>query len=417
MLQIDQHEEHLLGAMILSSDVAVEASTIVSGGDFTSPDNQKAYAAIVDATSAKIPVVAELQRLIRSRETLLTVRWLNELVTESTASQWRYHAGKVLESSHRRALVRVADIARQAMDDTSKPQDIESEIREELDSISSAHGKSGITMTAACDAFVERLMTPNAKPPVYSGLSTLDQCTGGFRPGQLIILGGRPGEGKSALGLQIAIHNADCGHPVCYVSFEMKTDELIERVVCGKAGIDSRAVNSAGLQKITRDRLILEAEKIKHLPITFWDITGVKLQRLIGMISVAVRRDKACLVVIDYLGLIEKLSSKVSTIDHVTECTRRIKNLAGELDVPILLLCQLNRSADGQRPTLGSLRDSGSIEQDANMVLFTHTEMVDNRLKNMILIAKNRSGEVGAAEVIFDKVKVCFTDPGTRWEP
>jgi replicative DNA helicase len=187
---------------------------------------------------------------------------------------------------------------------------------------------------------------------------------------------------------------------------EMKRGELLSRIACGRAGIDGRVVRNGELTQTERHKLMVELDAIRGWAMTIWDNSGVTLPRLAGMAAIDRRRHGARLLVIDYLGLIEKTDHRQSTYAHVSDATRKLKNLASELEIPILLLCQLNRDGDGTRPRLSHLRDSGSIEQDANIVCFTHRE----NDKDYINIEKHRNGDVGSIEVVFDRPSTTFRD-------
>jgi len=405
-----ENEDELMGAMVLNRGIVDEVSALLSADEFSDENRGAAFQIIVDARAAKIPIETELRRFVRSGKTLLDMSWLTRVLS-GLACDYTYHIGEIKKAAHRRALVPIIEVASRALDQESRedPQNIENDIRNELDRIGSKHGGGGVAMPDACDRLALRLAKPDSSRPVYSGLVDLDESIGGFRPGQLVVLGGRPGTGKSALALQIAVYNSTKGNHVSYITFEMTTDELLERLACGRSGIDSRLIHSGELSPSSRSRLLEEIDRMRELPITFWDRTGVTMPQLAGMASIDVRRFGAKLLVVDYLGLIERTDPKQSTYAHISDTTRKLKNLAGELKIPILLLCQLNREADGKRPTLASLRDSGSIEQDANIVMFTHSE----NEQNYILVEKNRSGDTGAVEVIFDKRATTFRDANT----
>lgn len=408
------NEDALLGAMVLDPRIIDEVSALLAPDEFSDTDRRNAFEIIIDAHTAKVPITGELHRLVKSGRSLLDLRWLQD-VTTAISSECTYHIDEIKKAAHRRSLVRIIDIATRAQDQESRehPQNIENEIRNELDRIGSQHGGGGVAMQDACDRLLLRLAKPDSSRPVYSGLVDLDETVGGFRPGQLVVVGGRPGTGKSALALQIAAYNSNKGNHVSYITFEMTTDELLERLACGRAGIDSRLIHSGKLPPKSRSRLLEEIELMRELPITFWDRTGVTMPQLAGMASIDVRRFGAKLLVVDYLGLIERTDPKQSTYAHISETTRKLKNLAGELKIPVLLLCQLNREGEGKRPTLASLRDSGSIEQDANIVLFTHAEDA----KNFIIVEKHRSGDTGAVEVLFDKPSTTFRDATESYWP
>jgi replicative DNA helicase len=189
----------------------------------------------------------------------------------------------------------------------------------------------------------------------------------------------------------------------------MKNPELVNRLVCGVAKLDSRDVRMGTLPPEAKQRYIDAAQQIRNWPIKYWDQPAIEVNQLCNMARIDRRRHKSELLVVDYLGLLDPTHPRQSEYEKLTDASRKLKVLANELEIPVVVLAQLNRDGDGQRPRLANLRGSGAIEQDANIVLFTHSE----NQKDYVLIEKHRNGECGPVEVIFDRRTTSMHDPNT----
>ena len=212
-----------------------------------------------------------------------------------------------------------------------------------------------------------------------TGLNKFDEMTGGLHHGELIILAARPSMGKTALAMNIGEHvSINQKQPVLFVSLEMSGIELADRMLCSLARVNGHRVRNGTISSDDRDKLIQTANDISQAPLFVDDAPS----RTVSEIAAAARRikrreDALGLIVIDYLQLIEPDNSRDPRQEQVAKIARRLKGLARELEVPLLCLSQLNRQAEDSkdhRPKLSHLRESGAIEQDADVVMFVHRE-------------------------------------------
>ena len=256
---------------------------------------------------------------------------------------------------------------------------------------------------------------------VPTGFPALDSMLSGFQRSDLIILAARPSMGKTTLGLDIARQTA-IKHktPVGFFSLEMSSQQLVDRMLAAQAGVNSWKLRTGRIKSDEEfERLQHGLEELSEAPIYIDDKSS---NTVLTMRSIA-RRMKSekglGLIVIDYLQLITPSiqGSNVSMVQQVTEISRSLKGLARELDVPVLALSQLSRAVEsrGGKPRLSDLRDSGSIEQDADVVMFIHREdMMGNRSENEknniaeILIEKHRNGPIGKVDLLFDEQSTTF---------
>lgn len=251
---------------------------------------------------------------------------------------------------------------------------------------------------------------------IRSGFSYLDAVTSGLNKSDLILIAARPAMGKTAFALNIA-QNVAKNNPdkeVCLFSLEMPREQLVSRLLSSASQVDSHKLRNGRLNGDDWVRLAAGACYLNDLPIYIDDTASITVQQM----KAKLRRMKHLgLVVIDYLGLIQTTLRTENRVQIVSEITRQLKIMAKELDVPVILLSQLSRGPEGRtdkRPMLSDLRESGSIEQDADIVLFLYRDAYynkDSQQQNVAecIVAKNRHGETGTVSLIWDGQFTRFT--------
>lgn len=233
--------------------------------------------------------------------------------------------------------------------------------------------------------------------------SELDKLTGGFRPSELIVLAARPAMGKSALAANIAVNAAKGGKTVLFFSFEMSNNQISTRILANETSISLNKIKNGFASFEERKTLENKAEDHKQIPLIIQDTAGVNINSLRARIKKVAKNTELGLVVVDYLQQIQG-TRKNNRVEEVSEITRALKEMAIEFDVPILALSQLSRAVElreNKRPQLADLRESGSIEQDANIVMFIYRDEYYLKEKSQskglaeVIIAKQRDGEIG----------------------
>ncbi|MEX2559449.1 MAG: DnaB-like helicase C-terminal domain-containing protein, partial [Pirellulales bacterium] len=250
----------------------------------------------------------------------------------------------------------------------------------------------------------------------------LDGLTGGFHDGELVILAARPSMGKTALATNIADHVAISGlRTTLFVSLEMSRLELAERMLCGHGRINGHKLRNGFISATDRKKLIESSVAMSKAPLFIDDTPSRTMTEIAATARRLRRREKLALVIIDYLQLIEPDNPKDPRQEQVAKIARRLKGLARELKLPVLCLAQLNRQAEvtkDNRPRLNHLRESGAIEQDADVVLFVHRDEYyqsndDDRSRVAgqadLIIAKQRNGPTG-------DIKLAWLQDYTRFE-
>lgn len=253
---------------------------------------------------------------------------------------------------------------------------------------------------------------------IHTGLRKLDNVLHGFQKGAVYILAARPGMGKSAFMINIAKKTAEKGNSVLIFSLEMTKQALTDRMVIADSGINSEDYKAG---RLTQEEYISMAEsfdRLSLLPISINDTASISIQQIRSQAKKFKRQGKCDLIMIDYLQLIDMAQMKgKSTNDEVAAVSRSVKIMAKDLDVPVVLLSQLNRGIEtraDKRPMLADLRDSGAIEQDADAVLFIHRDWyysdTADRNSGFIRVAKNREGRTGDISFWVDDCVTNFLD-------
>lgn len=273
------------------------------------------------------------------------------------------------------------------------------------------------------EAGVEAILNPASSPEhgriVHLPWRGLDELLGGLRPGQLAILAARPAVGKTTMALQIATDAAASHRPAAMFSLEMPSSELLQRAACSRARVDSARARQGRLDQSERACLLKAASAIEGLPLFLDDQTGATVAGVAAAVRALHSREKVSLVVIDYLQLMSGGKFENRNVE-VSAISRGLKRLALELRIPILALSQLTREPERQSrtPTLADLRDSGSIEQDADIVVFLHAErdQTGPTVEVRAIVAKNRTGPTGKVTLGFERRITRFVEPNESME-
>ena len=248
---------------------------------------------------------------------------------------------------------------------------------------------------------IEKNINKKEDLSLYTGFFDLDDLTDGLHNGELTIIGARPGVGKTTFSLQVAENIARKNKNICFVSLEMSGNQLIQKILSLRTGINSRKIRNGDLSIELLEQIGLECAKISDLKFNI-----LTKANTIQQIEINARRlknqNKLDLLVIDYLQLLRNNGKFNSREQEVADISRTLKLLSLELEIPIIALCQLNRNANKSEPTLADIRESGSIEQDADNVIFLYQENPDNNIVTVDL-QKQRSGNIGKIQLKFIK--------------
>lgn len=242
----------------------------------------------------------------------------------------------------------------------------------------------------------------------YTGFFDLDDLTDGLHKGELTIVGARPGVGKTTFSLQIAEHIAKKQKDVTYVCLEMSTEQMIQKMLAKESRVNSRKIRNGDLTSDEIDKIGIACAKVCDLKMNI--LTKIRTIQQIEIVARRMKnRGKLDLLIIDYLQLVRSNAKFQSREQEVADISRTLKLLSIELEIPIIALCQLNRNASKNEPTLADIRESGSIEQDADNVIFLYQEDEENNIVTVDL-QKQRAGNIGKSRLKFNKINSEFVN-------
>ena len=245
---------------------------------------------------------------------------------------------------------------------------------------------------------------------VPSGIEALDVMTDGFQNGDYILLGARPSIGKTALALTLAMNAALKKRRVGFMSLEMKDTALLKRMLAAQSNVPMQAIRTGMIGPRAMADLISGAGTISAMQIFFADVPNMAINDLIAESRILRTREKIDMLIIDYIGLITAGQGDAPRWEVFSSVSQRLKSLARELNIPLVVLSQLGRQSEGKRPGLSDLRESGSLEQDADLILFLHREEKSNEQSQPVklIVAKARNGETGDIDLEFDRSRMRF---------
>jgi len=420
-------EEALLGSALLSREASNRLMEAVKPGDFYSPNNEKIFDAMKELFDSGKPIdsVTVSEIVFKNKNTTsLNASYIARLVENvpSSANFERY-IEIVLEHSNRRKLLKASgriELLAYALD-----KEISSVMDEAEQSIFNASddaiGDGLVGVSDFLNEAIEQIEEIENQGTGLSGLPTnfidLDNTLSGLQDGNLVIIAARPSMGKSSLALNIATSLAKEKKTVAFFSLEMTKEELVQRVLFSEAKVASGDARKGQLGPEKWSRVVEAASTVNTMPLYFDDASVITVTD----IRAKSRRLKASrgldLIVVDYIQLMQGNSGD-NRQQEIAEISRNLKNLARELKVPIIALSQLNRAAEARedkRPRLGDLRESGAIEQDADIVMMIYRDDYYNPATEKpgvaeINIVKNRSGSTGKVDLYFSKEYTQFTN-------
>ena len=423
----DHNSEAVVLASLMESSITIDqVNEVLESADFADSRNQIIYTAVcyLEARRQPIDVVGIESHLSAAGEDFGGIQYIGSLIRNTVRVNVMAHVRLIKELSRLRRLVFAIRKAEASLSNDTPPAQQAEECAEIiLSAISQSGDEDGKLLHEIGGEWLTHLQEIYEAGGEITGLSTgfpdLDKATRGLHGGELIILAARPAMGKSVFAMNLAANAAKQGHAVYVASLEMPRLELMSRLAAAEAGVDYGLVQSADLVEIG-PRLQGFVGGIKDRKLMIDDRANMSVPRLRASLKRFKRKVGSLdLVVIDYLQLLTSTGSGI--YEKVSEISRALKVLAMELNVPIICLSQLNRELEkrpNKRPQLSDLRDSGSLEQDANAVLFlyreaAYTENLDNPWVAELIIAKLRHGRTGTIPLIeqFNHCRFLSADP------
>jgi len=413
-------ETACIASALLSREALLRVIEILQPEDFYLEKHRIIFEAISELEKKSLPIdLTMLRQVLIDKNTLERVggnAGLAEIYqSSSTSGNAEVYAKRVKEMSLRRKLIDVAELSiEKCFDRSLATEEVMDEVERDIFSvtekrITSDYKNIEIIINDTIDDINTWHMTKKAVIGIESGFTLLDEKLTGFHKSDLIIIAARPGMGKTALALNILNHVAVRGRiPVLFFSLEMSANQLGLRMLCIESMVDSQSVRTGSISQEELKKIFENSSKLSKSPIYIDDSPSATIMEIRAKARRLAQRIPLGMIIVDYLQLIPSMS-KLERHLQIAEISRLLKQLARELNIPVIALSQLSRlveSRANQVPTLADLRESGAIEQDADVVMFIYQEekVKKESLKKgiaTIIIAKQRNGPVGEIDLRF----------------
>ena len=408
-----------LGAMMLDPSSIASVIPILKADDFYKIAHINIYQTLIDLYSqGESPDTLVLKNRLEAKNMLDSVGGISYITTLTdavpSAANITYYAKIVLEASIRRKLIRASnkileDVQNKSIGSRELLEDAQRKIFELTDAGVAASFKE---IKEVVIPFVDHLEKLRKNKGDITGIATgfpaLDSMTFGFQRSEFIIVGARPSIGKTAFALSMAANmSIRGGIKSAFFSLEMSEMQLMQRLVALEAKIDSTKMRSGNLNAKDFKRITNTCSRIYDAPMYMVEMPNMKLLDLSAMARQLCTRYGVQIIFVDYLGLISSENYAIPRHEQIAEISRSLKGMARELNIPIVALSQLVRDVEEKRPVLSSIRESGSLEQDADLVMFLHRNRketiqdVEKPIDTELIIAKQRNGPIGTVHIDF----------------
>ena len=436
--QAPEIEKAVLGALMIDRDAYMEVSNLLRVESFYEPRNQMVYEAIVKLSTDENPVdvltVTDKLAKMGKLDEVGGPGYIADLSSRvATSANIVYHANIIAEKFLARQMIHyVGTIGNKAFDESYDIKEVVQEAESTLFELSQKNMKKDYSvLSPIVDKAMEMVKIAHSNNGGTTGIPTgfiqLDDMTCGWQNSDLVIIAGRPAMGKTAFALSLAKNiAADQKIPMAFFSLEMSDVQLANRLMANACKVDSKKLLSGQLDRSDWLRLDKNIDKLKDAPLYIDETEGLSIMELRTKARRLVKEHGVKLIMIDYLQLMTASGMNFnSRQEEVSLISRSLKGMAKELNIPVLALSQLNRGvesrngAEGKRPQLSDLRESGAIEQDADMVIFLHRHeyygimmssdgLIDYSGKAEVIISKHRKGATGIVMMKFKGEYTCF---------
>ena len=432
-------ERAVLGALMIDKNAFDSISNLLRADSFYDPRNQKVFLAILKLSQKNFPVdvLSVTEQLARdgNLEEVGGPCYVTELSSRvASSANIEYHARVIAQKAVARQLIIItSNIEGRAFDETEDIDDLMQEAESRIFELSSQnltndYQQINSVLKVANDEIMEAKSNLDDVTGLHTGYEVLDSYTCGWQSTDLNIIAGRPGMGKTTFALCLARFLAEeCQIPIAYFSLEMSSVQLVKRLISGISEVEGKKIKNGQYDQAELKRIDQGIGRLWDKPFYLDETPGLSIYELRTKVRMLVKEHGVKVVFIDYLQLMSASTTRYSTRqDEVSLISRSLKALAKETGITILALSQMNRSVEaregleGKRPRLSDLRESGAIEQDADMVLFVHRPEVygiiyDDNGKDLrgtaeIIIGKNRNGDTGLFLLTFKKEISAFVE-------
>jgi replicative DNA helicase len=423
-------EQSVIGSVLIDHNELTSVRAIIAPEDFYAERNRVLYRHVLKVTEAGLPadenLLLESLRASNELEAIGGSAYLMEVMTSVPMSVYAEHYARLVQkyATMRRTIQAAQEIQALGQNAELTPDELHARALEVLAKAAPASARKGRTLSeglqAQFDRAKQRARGERPEGSISSGLKDYDELITGLEPGKLYLLAARPALGKSALALSIALRAARSGELVIYYSLEMPADELGVRAACQLAKIDATRFTHGRMSPGEEAAFWRAKAALEKFPLVVDEGADLTVEGLRASSRQYAGSRRAGLIVVDYLQLMEGRTGQKGTTreQEVSTISRNLKRLARGMNCPVLALSQLNRnleSRENKRPTLADLRESGSLEQDADVVTFIYRDEVYDKQSQEkgvaeLIVGKQRGGPIGTAKVQWHSQYVSFYD-------
>ena len=406
-------EQAVLGSALTDGESVGEAAQILTPSDFYFSANKFIFESVMNLFNSNKAIdfvtVTEQLKVNNKLDAVGGIDYLKRLSSSVPTTQHvQYYAGIIKEKAVLRSLIKsVNSISKMAYDEEDSLARLLERSEQMIFDISSAREQTDLVhisdvLQLSYETLVKNSENKGGITGIPTGFEELNKRTGGFHGGELIIIAGRPGMGKSAFAVNIAEHiSITLGKTVAIFNLEMPREQIVNRIICSQALVSNNRIRTGTMDTDDWEKICDVADTIAKAPIYIDDTASITVSQIRAKCRRLKQMKKLDMVIIDYLQLMQSSGRSDNRQQEISEISRSLKVLAKELDIPVIALSQLKRESEsqkGKRPILSDLRESGAIEQDADMVMFLFREYYYSKNpeeKDLAecIIAKNRNGD------------------------
>jgi replicative DNA helicase len=419
-----QAEIGVLGSLMLAPKSFAEVEAMLSPDDFYYEAHGiifKAMRKIVATRPLDITLLVDELRSSGDLDRIGGLAYLAKVLDVPNAANLIYYAEIVAEKAlARRVIVEATELLRKAYNESTEAAELVTAFESAADRLASRSSTAGLPYSIADSAkqVIDRLKQPEgvSSSRAFFGVRKIDEGLGPILGGEVCIVAARTSMGKTSLVQGVLRHAANHNKPALLISLEMQHTEIGSRELSRASGVESRRIRNNELSPENLNDLDLAQKSFVGLPFYTWSPSKATLSEIRSYVIHAKAKLGIQVVGVDYIGLIDEPPKyKGQRRDHLAEVSRGMKRLAKELDIPLFVLCQLNREASKEIPTLAMLRECGAIEEDADHVLFIYQAEDDGEDHRHLKVAKFRAGACGDIRLGWDGKRFEFTDPDNTW--
>ena len=415
-------EQAVLGSLMLEAEAIHKVAGIITADSFYNDNHRTIFEVVKSLANASKPIdLLTVTRALIEKNQLQEVGgplFITQLTSKvASAAHIEHHARIIQQLYAQRELIKIGtETVTEAFEEANDIEDLLNSLKRKISAVEDSTLSSNTGQTHL-DVIMETIKEiekdcvqakSGSQPGITTGLRTLNNATGGWRNTNLIIVAARPGVGKTSLALHFAKMAARAGSWVNFYGLEMKSSDLMRIMISGESSVNRLNLRDGQIDSNDWNAINSSLTNFEKLPILWNDYAGLTSSRIKSNTIRNRKAGKCDLIIIDYMQLIKATDKKAIREQQISEISRTLKEIALSENIPVICLSQLNRAAANEKPQLHHLRESGAIEQDADIVIFPWRNETDNRF--YISIAKNRRGTCGDFEIFANNEMTRFGD-------